>query len=347
MTIRSNLQILILACLSTNTFAQVPFETIKAELKNLPRTYVQDAQIEAVNQSTVSSETTGRVIDVAFDVGDHVQQGAVLIRISKTEQKSGLSAARAAEQEAEVRLIESRSEYTRVKDLIERQLVAAAAFDQAKANLSAAEQRVEAAKANSKQALAQLNYTAVKAPYSGVVVKRHVQIGETVAPGKPIMTGLSLSPIRVTAQIPQRLLKDLGAKVQVSVLFDDPALAPVKSLNVSVSPQADPVTHTFTLRADLPQLDDSVLPGSFVKLAIAQGEETRLTVPASAVVRRSELTALYVLGEGDQVQFRQVRVGRRDGDNLEILAGLQAGERVALDPIRAGIELKNQRSVQH
>ena len=346
MTIRSSKFALVIAFFSIGAEAQSTFETAIAELKTLPQSYVQDALIEAVNQSTVSSETTGRVIDVAFDVGDRVTQGAVLIRISKTEQKSGLSAARAAEQEAEARLIEAQSEYTRIKDLIDRKLISTAAFDQAKANLSAAQQRLEAAKAKSKQALAQLNYTVVKAPYSGVVVKRHVHIGEMVTPGKPIMTGLSLNPIRVTAQVPQRLLKDLGSKAQITVLFDDPTLEPAKALNISVSPQADPVTHTFTLRADLPNLGDSVLPGSFVKLSIAQGEDMRLMVPVSAVVRRSELTALYVVGEGDRLQFRQVRVGRTTGDQLEILAGVQAGERVALDPIRAGIELKTQRTSQ-
>jgi hypothetical protein len=115
----------------------------------------------------------------------------------------------------------------------------------------------------------------------------------------------------------------------------------VQSERLQVAPQADARSHTFLVRAYLPENTKNLYPGMASKMAIATGEKQALLVPRQAVVHRSELTAVYVIKD-KQVRLRQVRVGRRQGDQIEILAGLDAGEQVALDPIEAGIYLKDQ-----
>jgi multidrug efflux pump subunit AcrA (membrane-fusion protein) len=101
------------------------------------------------------------------------------------------------------------------------------------------------------------------------------------------------------------------------------------------------------VRAYLPDDTPNVFPGMFSKMAIATGAQKTLLVPVQAVVHRSELTAVYVVKD-KHVHLRQVRIGQRQGNSVEILAGLEAGERVALDPIQAGIYLKEQnQKVQH
>ncbi|MGD8595008.1 MAG: efflux RND transporter periplasmic adaptor subunit [Gammaproteobacteria bacterium] len=324
----------------------LPFPTHTVEKKSMPKEVLLDAVIEAVNRSTVSAETSGRVMEIKFDIGDLVQAGTVLIRITKAEQQSQFAATEAQRNEATARLQEAQDEFERVKGVFAKKLVAQSALDKAKADLKAAEQRLQAADARVKQAQAQLHYTVVKAPYTGVVVDRHVELGEMVAPGKPVMTGLSLKKLRAAAQVPQSLVTALRAADKVRVIFSqqqvgEPRDISLQSQRLQVSPQADVRSHTFLVRAYLPDSTPNVYPGMFSKMAITTGEREALLVPSQAVVHRSELTAVYVI-KGQHVHLRQVRIGRHEGDSVEILAGLQAGEQVALDPIQAGIYLKEQ-----
>mgnify|MGYP001827713474 FL=1 len=106
-------------------------------------------------------------------------------------------------------------------------------------------------------------------------------------------------------------------------------------------PVADPAANTFRVRVNLPDGAATLYPGMFIKVGFVVGETKRLLVPAEAVVRRSELTAVYVT-DGDKVSLRQVRLGRPYGESIEILAGLSEDESVAIDPVRAGIWLKEQ-----
>ena len=107
-------------------------------------------------------------------------------------------------------------------------------------------------------------------------------------------------------------------------------------------PVADAATNTFRVRASLPAASITLYPGTFVKIGFVVGETERLLVPARAVVHRSELTAVYVVGE-TAVTLRQIRVGRSYGDRVEVLSGLAAGEVVAADPVAAGVYLQERR----
>jgi RND family efflux transporter MFP subunit len=332
--------------LSAAETADLPFSVQTVEKKSITKEVFLDAVIEAVKRSTVSAETSGRVMEIKFDIGDYVRAGSVLVRVTKAEQQSQFAATEAQRNEAEARLQEAKDEFERVKGVFARNLVAQSALDKAKADLKAAEQRYQAAIARVKQAQEQLRYTVVKAPYSGVVVERHVDLGELVAPGKPVMTGMSLKNLRATAQVPQSLLGDLRASKQVRLIYSQPQdgqmqQSAVQSEHLQVAPQADPRSHTFLVRAYLPENTKNLYPGMTAKMAIATGEKQALLVPQQAVVHRSELTAVYVIKD-KHVHLRQVRVGRRQDNQVEILAGLEAGELVALDPIEAGIYLKEQ-----
>lgn len=328
-----------------NVFADIPFQTHTVQYESLSKEILLDGVVEAVNRSTVSSETSGRIMEINFDIGDRVKAGSVLVRVTKAEQQSQFAAAEAQQVEAEARLKEAENEYERIKGVFEKKLVAKSALDKATADLKAAKQRLQGAKAKAKQAKEQLRYTLIKAPYTGVVVERHVELGELVAPGKPVMTGLSLKNLRVAAQVPQSLISQIHATLYVDLIFPQLQGQTVLSEHLQMSPQADAMSHTFLVRAYLPENTPNVYPGMFSKLVIDAGEKKVLLVPEQAIVHRSELTAAYVVKD-NKVQLRQLRIGHRQGKYVEVLAGLDAGEQVALDPIQAGIYLKEQRNNQ-
>ncbi len=331
--------------------AGLPLETAKVSEQSVPKVYVADAIIEAVNRATIASETSGRIKAIYFDVDDVVSKGDVLLRFSDKEQRARLAQAEAGQREAEARLREAEVEHERVKKVFTKKLVSQAALDKASANLKATRQRVSAARASVKQAKEQLNYTVVRAPYAGIVVERHVQVGEVARPGTPLMTGFSLEHLRATARVPQTIMSAVRDIRKASISLRDPLqagehIAEVTAEKVTIFPYADKKTHDFKVRLQLPPTQGAYYPGMFVKAAFDVGSVNRLLLPAQAVVHRSEVTAVYVVDENDRVGFRQVRVGGRliNGDQLEALAGLSAGERVALDPVQAGVVLMEQRA---
>ncbi|MGE0080687.1 MAG: efflux RND transporter periplasmic adaptor subunit [Thiohalomonadaceae bacterium] len=307
----------------------LPLDVEAVALAKVVQEHEFDALVEAVNQSTVSAQTSGRVVEINFDVDDFVEKGAVILRMRSAEQRAGVAA-------AEARAREAQAEFNRVKDLVEKQLLPRAAYDKAEAALKSA----NAALAQAREGL---GYTVVRAPYSGFVVERHIEVGETANPGQPLMTGISLDALRATASVPQAHIATVRALARARVIL--PNGESIEGKSITISPYADPQTHTFKVRVDLPEGEQKgVYPGMFAKVAFATGEAQALLVPVQAVVHRSEVTAVYVVDADGKVRFRQIRTGARHGDRVEVLAGLTAGERVALDPIRAGVVLKEQRA---
>jgi len=312
----------------------LPFEVGEAQMQTLNREQVYDAVIEAEQQSTVSAQTSGRITEINFDVDDYVEKGAVLLRIRDREQRAAFNSAQAQAKEAE-------AEFKRIKDLYQRKLVSKSQYDKAEATLKTAQ-------ANLDQAREQLEHTVVRAPYSGIVTKRFVEIGETAKVGQPLMSGVSLESLRATVSVPETVIDTVRQHGKARVIFSDAPESQgrprsVEATKLTFFPYADTQTHTFKVRLQLPPGQKGVYPGMFAKAAFVVGKEQQLVVPTAAIVHRSEVTAVYVVDAKDRVSLRQIRIGRTldEGANTVVLAGLSAGERVALNPIRAGVYLKD------
>jgi RND family efflux transporter MFP subunit len=319
-----------------------PLATAAVELRQVPRQLRLDGVVEAVHQSTVSAQTGGQVQQVLYDVDDYVEKGALLLVLDDREQHARVVQAAAELRDATARLEEARDDHARTKGVFARHLVAAAAMDKAAATLKSARARFEAAQAGLSQAETQLGYARVRAPYSGVVTQRLVQVGETARPGQPLLSGIALDRLRVLVDVPQSDAPLVRAQAEARVQV--PTGGWIRAASVTVFPMADPGSNSFRVRLDLPADSKGLFPGMYVKADLTIGQQQDLVVPQQAVVHRSEVTAVYVLDAAGRVGFRHVRVGRDLGDGgLLVLSGLEAGERVALDPIAAGVELKRQR----
>lgn len=335
----SKLCIAMVCCTAGATvYAAVPFATVDVAYEVAPRERIWDGRIEAVNQATVSAQTSGRIAELPFDVNDFVDAGKVIMRFTDTEQRAALTRAQATFEEGQARYAEAEQEFTRVSNMFENETVSRARFDQATANRDAASARLNAARSGVATAKEQLEYTVVRAPYAGIVAKRHVELGELVSPGQPLITGLSLQSLRVNVDVPQSMFHAVRTIGKSYVYIDDTRIA---GEQMTFFPVADVAANTFRVRVELPDGSAMLYPGMIVKVGFVVGETKRLLIPAAAVVRRSELSAVYVASD-DTVALRQVRLGRRYGDSVEVLAGLAEGESVATEPVSAGIYLKDQ-----
>ncbi len=336
-----NILILFSACVSSAFAAEStqPLETITVTLGTTAVERIFDGTVEAVQQATVSAETSGRIQEINFDVDDFVEAGSTLIRFTDVEQNTDLQRAEADLAGARAHLVEATEEFTRAENLKQRGLGSQRDLDRAVSAKKSAEATVSAAESAVVSARQQLQYTVVRAPYSGIVTKRFVEVGETVSRGQPLMSGLSLEKLRVIVDLPQQVAIEVRRDPRAVVLTEAEPVIPEK---IILFPVADPVTKTFRVRLELPDGQFNLFPGMFVKAAFMVGEAERLLIPATAIVQRSEVTAVYVYVDGE-VRLRQIRVGATFGDQVEVLAGLRDGEQIALDPVQAGIYAKSSR----
>ena len=318
-------------------------ETVEVSFHTLVNERRFDGVVEAVHRSTVSAQTAGEILELPFDVNDFVPKDAIVVRIDDTRQKAELDKAIANAAEAEARLKEAESDHQRNKRLIKENAVSKSQLDKSEANLESARAQVELSAAALKQAREQWEYTTVKAPFDGVLVERLVETGEHVQVGTPLGTGLSLEKLRVKAEVPAAYAQRVREGGLALVAMPDGRL--IESEHLTFFPYADPKSHTFSVRVDLPEGQYGLYPGMLVKMGFNVGEKAYLAIPSQAIVHRSEVTGVYIAGKDDALQFRQLRVGREmPGGLTVVLAGLETGERIALDPVAAGIRLKQQRS---
>ncbi|WP_129782299.1 efflux RND transporter periplasmic adaptor subunit [Peristeroidobacter soli] len=318
--------------------ASVPvLETVVISPRPTPIERLLDGTVEAVNQGTVAAQTSGRVTEILYDVNDFVPAGAVIMRLRATEQQSGLKQAEAALQEARARELEAQTRYKRVADMYERQVVPKATFDEATAARDSTVARLAAARAALDTAKEGVSYTEIRAPYAGVVTKRLVEPGESVHPGTPLMSGLSLQYLRVSVDVPQSSIDAIRRIKQAAVYIDGRR---VEVSKLTVFPEAAKPSNTFRARLELPENAADLYPGMFVKVGFVTGEARRLLAPLSSVVERGEVTALYIVNDDGRASLRQVRLGHKFEKDVEVLAGLAEGERVALDPVAAMKQLR-------
>ena len=322
---------------------ELPFNTTTVRKDTAPVERLLDGTVEAVNQATMSAQTSGRIAEIYFDVDDYVEPGSPIVRFTDVEQQSALRQASAALAEAVARQNQAREDFDRVTGLFESGSASKREYDQALASREAADARVTAARSAEEAAQQQVEYTLVRAPYAGIVTERHVQVGETVGVGQPLMSGLSLEMLRVVVDLPQQVAAEVRKHMTAYIVTGQ---GRIRADGLTIFPYAHSASNTFRVRLDLPAGQFDLYPGMFVKVAFIVGESQRLLIPGNALIRRSEVTGVYVVDENDRVRLRQVRVGGTFGNRAEILAGLRPGERIATDPVAAGIYLKA-RSAQH
>ncbi len=307
------------------------------EYRELTHVAAAEGLVEAVRQSTLAAQVAGRIVALNVNAGDSVRAGQVLAQIDPRSAAEAEVASQSQVREARANLANVKAKYERSKQLLAQRFVSQAAVDQAEAEYLAAQEQTTAAIANAGQAATTRSFTTITAPYAGIVAATEVEVGDMAMPGRPLLTIFDPRELRVAATLPQAVLAQ--ARLDVEVTVEIPTLGrTLTARRVTVVPVADARTHTTRVRLALPEVE-GLLPGQFARTRFVTGHTRALVIPEAGVLRRSEVTAVYVLDRSGAARLRQVRLGERTGDGLiEVLAGLAPGERVSLEPVRAGIE---------
>ncbi len=326
----------------------LPLKVIAAQgANNIQTENSLDAVVEAVRQSTLSTQVAGAVVAMHVKAGDRVRAGQELLRIDARAAQQGVVGSSAQVEAAQSQLMVATQELDRQKQLLQKQYISQAAFDRAQAQWAAAKAQVKALQAQTQAAQTQSGFFIVNAPYAGVISEVSVTLGDMAMPGRALVTMHDPSALRVTAAVPQALLAGVITQ-QKAIRYELPGVAghatPQVPQQVQVLPAVDPVTHTGQIRLGLPAGIDGLAPGLFARVWLptvgasqgAQAGAERVYLPSSAIVRRAEMTGVYVVNAQGKPSLRQVRLGPTLGDRVEILSGLRTGDKVAAEPQLAG-----------
>lgn len=300
-----------------------------------------DAVLQPQRQATVTAQVGGSILALRVKAGDTVRKGQALVRLDDREMRANTARSDAAVAQAQAELRNVQQVYERNRELRKSGFISSAALDSAENQVRSAQAALGQAEAARTQATVAQGFTDLTAPFDAIVLATHVEAGDLALPGRALVTLYQPGLLRAVAYVPASRVAELNSASMVQVVLPDgQTLTPTAR---EMQPTADPVSQTVEWRLSLPSAARGLRPGLMVRVHATGGSAStaadasaRLTVPKAAVLRRGELTAVYVASDKGFV-LRAVRVGSSVADNVEVMAGLRAGERVALDPVRAGM----------
>ncbi|MBW7996383.1 MAG: efflux RND transporter periplasmic adaptor subunit [Candidatus Glassbacteria bacterium] len=287
--------------------------------------------VEPYDRARLSTRVMGHVLAVLVEEGDRVTAGQVLLRLDSKDMVSRIEQDKAGLAAAESQLENAEAYYNRIKKLYDEQSATKQNLDNARTQYEAASAGADAARNKLTGARSQLDYFNIKAPFSGFVTGRTVDKGDMGAPGAPLVTVEMQDSLKIVTSLSE---KDVG---RVSV--GQSALVEIGSGQFqarveSVVPAGDPATRRFKVQLVLPNEDGTLVSGMFARVLFRTGTDETISVPETAIVRRGQLTGLFVLDDENTTRLRWVRLGRTSGERVEVLSGLTAGERIVTGKLR-------------
>jgi len=303
-------------------------ETHDVELGNVAVVLTASGTIAARRVTEIVPEVQGRLIEVLVDVGDEVRAGDVLFRIDPSAYQMALADARAGLAVARAEAANAAQEATRVDKLAEESAVSDQRVEQLQTQSAVAKARAQQAEARLARAQRDLALTRVDAPYDGSIVERNAHEGAMAGAGAVLVLQES-GALEAILDIPEAS----GAPVRVGdpvSLRAEGVTVPIESRVRAVSRRVDPGTRTYEVRAPAPDPDGVVKVGSFVQAEIEPSlGDPAPVVPRAAVRMRDGRTTIFRVVQG-RVEQRPVRLGRRGPRRVQVVAGVEAGDRIVV-----------------
>jgi RND family efflux transporter MFP subunit len=301
--------------------------------------------VQAAQTSQISSQMTGNIIEIRAREGDHVQSGQVLAVIDDAQPLAAVDQATAALAAAEKEVSAADSNFAlaestrkRYQQLYEKKSVSPQEFDEVNAKYQSAEAQRDMARARQAQsaaALAQartsLGYTRIRAPFAGVVTAKMADAGTLASPGMPIFTVEDTRAYRLEVTIDESDVHLVHLGQAATAAIDALGNAQLSGKVAQVVPAADAASRSFLVKISLPA-DAQLRSGLFGRAHFARGERQALLVPRTSVVERGQLEEVYVLDANQIAELRYVTLGANAGDKVEVLSGLQEGDKLVAAP---------------
>jgi RND family efflux transporter MFP subunit len=307
-------------------------EAITVETVAVDVTEPVPATIGARQATTISSRILARITDISVRAGDAVAEGQLLVSLENSDLLSRASQSREQVRAVTARLTEARQSLERAEQLYEQKLVAASVLDEARAKHDALNADLASARQAVQESEVALSFTDIRSPINGRVVDRFAEPGDTASPGDKLLTLYNPTTLRIEAAVREGLA--LSLELGQALTVEIPSLERTMQAHVEeLVPAADPGSRSFLVKARVGQYGE-LLPGMYARLQVPAGSEKLLLVPTRLLTRLGQLDLVWVVDKG-RAERRFIRTGRHiNGDSIEVLAGLEPGDRIIPKPAR-------------
>ncbi len=306
---------------------------VEVAVRTLPLEETAIGAIQPVHRVELASRLLARVLEVNVNAGQHVSKGEVLVRLEDIDLKARRAQSEASVAQAQAAVDQAHVEEARLRGAFDKNAVSAIEMDRAANALKGAEANLARAKQSLTEAETIMEYATIRSPIDGAVVDKRVNTGDTVSPGQVVVTVLDPKRMQLVASVRESLSRFLTVGGTVSVRVDAVEHACPGTVS-EIVPEAESSSRTFQVKVTGP-CPEGVYAGMFGRLSIPVGEETVLLIPREAIRTVGQIECVDVATSGVR-QRRSVRLGRKMEGEVEILAGLVAGERIVVDAQASG-----------
>jgi RND family efflux transporter MFP subunit len=333
-------------CHSTESASSTTAQTVQARVvesrqQDAPVTMRATGTLHARESATISAQVMGRIDQVLVHEGDNVQAGQTLVilddatlRSASDQAQAGVRAAENQQAAAQAEAALAASTLGRYKQLQAEKSVSPQEMDEVTRRAEAAQSRVDAVRAQTDAAKAQvigarsmLGYARLRAPFAGVVTGRMADPGTMAAPGVPLLQVDSNGLLQLQATIDESAIGSIRKGMKTTIVIDGVPNSEVAGTVAEIVPAADPASHSFLVKIDL-NSSSMLHAGMYGSAEFATGAHQAILAPHSAVVLRGSLSCVYVLDANGIAQLRSITLGAPQGELVEVLSGVSAGEKL-------------------
>ena len=301
--------------------------------------------VRAAQSSQLSSQIVANIVAIPVTAGVRVRKGQVLVVLDGAQAHAAMQQAAATAAAARQQIAAADADYglasstlKRYQALYEKKSVSPHELDQVQAQERAAAARREMSRAGQAQAEAALaqartaeGYTRIRAPFDGVVTAKYADVGTLATPGTPLVAVEDTRRFRLEVSVDESQIADVRLDQSVPVALDAFANETMTGKVVQIVPAADPASRSFVVKVELP-VDERLRSGLFGRAQFAHGQRQAILISRTAVLDRGQLQGVYVVGADQVANLRYVTLGNAAGAQVEVLSGLQPGDRVVLEP---------------
>jgi RND family efflux transporter MFP subunit len=314
---------------ATPVTASVPIETMTVQAQDLPIVIETVGRIQPDREVLVSAEIPGKIKDYGADVGDRVTKDQLLVQIDPTDYQLALREAETNLSAALIYLSAARKAYERFQTLLPKKVISQDNFDKIEAEFEAARARKEQAEVGVAITRERLAKAGIRAPFSGMVAERHIEKGQWIAAGMPVMSILDLRRVRAKVFLTERDFVHIDRKDPVKIVAE---AYPERSLSGSIDRidiEADTMTNTFGIEILVDNPATILKAGMSVRTSItALVLRDIILIPQSVVIFRDRGTEVFIVGDDGRAEVRAVKLGRRSGNLIQVTEGLGVGDRL-------------------
>jgi RND family efflux transporter MFP subunit len=316
------------AGLKESPVTQYQGEVVTVELQTITRTELVPGSVIAKQNTQISSNVMAQVKQFKVRAGDKVNKGDLLIALKQDDFKAMLAQSEANINVVQASLTQAKKQLTRVSELQGKGLVSVSELDDAKAKFDSLMANLAAAKQQQTQAQVSLNYTQIKAPISGVVVERLAEPGDTVTPGVPLLVLYNPKQLQLAFNVreQQAVKLKLGEHLKVSL----PSLDITTAASISeIVPVVDNAARSLLIRLEI-EPKQGLIPGLYAQLHLPFEKMRGILVDPRWIHDFGQLSMVYVI-HAKKIERRFVRLGEQIDEQQHIIAGLKAGDKIAVD----------------